>query len=76
MIIADSFGAKTPSYIPREILRRAFGRRGIDVIANGEAGAGGILDRPETRSRRSGSLVGAAAQKGPGRFGCGELSDS
>ncbi|MGA8746362.1 MAG: class I SAM-dependent methyltransferase [Solirubrobacterales bacterium] len=43
VIIADSIGPKTPSYVPRTALRRAFGRSGLEIIATGEAGAGVFL---------------------------------
>lgn len=43
VIVADSFGPQTPSHIPSEALRRAFERRGIEVIAKGKAAAGLFL---------------------------------
>lgn len=40
VILADSFGPATPSHVPARTIRRAFERRGIDVVASGEAYAG------------------------------------
>jgi ubiquinone/menaquinone biosynthesis C-methylase UbiE len=43
VIVADSFGPATPSHVPEHTLQQSFGRRGLDVIATGQAEAGTFL---------------------------------
>jgi ubiquinone/menaquinone biosynthesis C-methylase UbiE len=43
VIVADSFGAATPSHVPEHTLRRSFKRHGLNVIATGHAQAGTFL---------------------------------
>ncbi len=42
-VIAASLGAATPFYTPEVVLRRGFGRQGMDVVETGEAGQGTFL---------------------------------
>lgn len=43
VIVADSFGPATPSYVSKRTLRQSFERRGLDIIATGQAEAGTFL---------------------------------
>jgi SAM-dependent methyltransferase len=40
VVIAASWGPSTPFYTPDSVLRRGFGRRGIEPVDSGEAGKG------------------------------------
>jgi hypothetical protein len=39
-VIAASWGASTPFYTPDSVLRRGFGRHGIEPVETGEAAKG------------------------------------
>ena len=43
VVIADSAGAWTPSHVPERTIRRALERRGLEVVATGQAAAGTFL---------------------------------
>jgi SAM-dependent methyltransferase len=40
VVIAASWGPRTPFYTPEPVLRRGFGKRGIETVETGEAGSG------------------------------------
>jgi SAM-dependent methyltransferase len=48
VVVADSFGPGTPSYIPERVLRKRLERRGLRAVASGRAEAGTffIAQRP------------------------------
>ena len=49
VVIAASWGSSTPFYTPDSVLRRGFGKRGIEPIESGEAGRGNyfVARRPD-----------------------------
>jgi hypothetical protein len=40
VVVVSSLGLKTPFHTPAHTLRNGFRRRGVDVVADGAAGAG------------------------------------